>query len=161
MPNFHFFWFFHTFLTGLTISILGQRSLIVVLWKWETLNIELLVLCVSSTRLCSKILEHLNRTWRKEYRTPATAYCPILMPLSGRSQYNRITTVIKLTDPKRNNFWAVYHKTIALIVKLKRNDWPMMLEAYPSRSLGKRILNWEAIWMVLINAKNVKNIQKI
>ena len=103
MPNFHIFWFFHTFLTGLTISILGQRSQMVVQRKWGTLNIELLVLCLSYTRLCSKILEHLNRTWRKEY-----------VPLSGRSQGSRIITVIKKSDPKHNNFWAVDHKTMAL-----------------------------------------------
>ena len=90
MPNFHIFWFFHTFLTGLTISILGQRSQMVVQRKWGTLNIELLVLCLSYTRLCSKILEHLNRTWRKEY-----------VPLSGRSQDSRIITVIKKSDPKQ------------------------------------------------------------
>ena len=122
MPNFHIFWFFHTFLTGSTISILGQRSQMVVQRKWGTLNIELLVLCLSYTRLCSKILEHLNRTWRKEY-----------VPLFCRSQDSRIITVIKKSDPKHNNFWAVDHKTMALIVRLKSNDWPV-LEAYPSRS---------------------------
>ena len=122
MPNFHIFWFFHTFLTGLTISILGQRSQMVVQRNWGTLNIELLVLCLSYTRLCSKILEHLNRTWRKEY-----------VPLSCRSQDSRMITVIKKSDPKHNNFWAVDHKTMALIVRLKSNDWPV-LEAYPSRS---------------------------
>ena len=142
-PIFTFFWFFHTFLTRLTISILGQRSQIVVQRKWGTLIIELLVLCLSSTRLYSKILGHLNRTWSKEYVT-----------LSGRSQDSRVKAVIKLTDPKYNNFWAVDHKTMALIVKLKRNDVPV-LEAYPSRSFGP-ILNWGAIWMVPIIAnKNI------
>ena len=147
MPNFHIF---------LVLSYLSDR-------------IDHFNLRVTITNCCTKKVRNLNywtsgslsvlyTTVLQDFRTLESdmEYYSLkeYVTLSGRSQDSRVKTVIKLTDPKYNNFWAVDHKTMALIVKLKRNDVPV-LEAYPSRSFGP-ILNWGAIWMVPIIAnKNI------